>query len=81
MTTIFGQKKFYLSYEQDAGMQMTCHVVIQAPDRKYAKNNWVELVRRQGYACNPMGSPPYQYNQLFEVPNWMDDFSILKEFG
>lgn len=81
MLSVFKQCKFYLSYAQDAGLPMTCHLVIEAPDEQYAKRNWVELVRQQGYVCHPMGDPPYQYDQLFEVPNWMDDVSILKEFG
>lgn len=62
-------------------MPMTCHVVIEAPDIGYAKKNWIALIRQQGYVCNPMGDPPYYYNQLFEVPNWMDDHSILEQFG
>ena len=81
MISIFKMRKFYVSYDQDAGMPMTCHTVIEAPDLEYAKKYWVTLICNKGYACNPMGSDPYDYNQLFEVPNWMDDLSILKEFG
>lgn len=78
---MFGLKKFYVSYMQDAGMPMTCHAVIEAPDKVYAHEHWVDLICKQGYACSPMGSPPYEYDELIEVPSTMDDKAILEAYG
>jgi hypothetical protein len=79
--SIFHQRKFYVSYVQDAGMPMLCHAVIEAPDLAYANKNWISLIAAQGFACSPCGTPPYTYEQLFEVPAWMNDETILEFYG
>lgn len=75
--SIFHQRKFYVSYIQDAGMPMECHAVIEAPDFQYADKHWMDLIALQGFACSPYGLPPYTYEQLFEVPAWMSEKEIL----
>lgn len=71
-------KKFYVSYVQDAGMFMTCHSIIEAPDLNYAKSNWVKLIGAKGFACNPAGSEPYEYEELFMVPQDKQDLPESK---
>lgn len=78
---MFGLKKFYVSYYQDAGMLMWCHHVIEAPDFEYAKIHWEELMANSGFAFSPIGDPPYQYEELFEVPAYLSDERILEIYG
>lgn len=81
---MFGLKKFYVSYLQDAGMPMLCHGVIEAPDLKYAEHNWERLWRAAhlGYAFSPIGDgSPFQYEQLLEVPPHLTEEQILAIYG
>jgi hypothetical protein len=76
---MFNLKKFYVSYIQDAGMFMTCHAIIEAPDLRFAKSNWVDLIKEQGYCCNPVGDrAPYEFEQLFVIPDRDQNLSTDK---
>jgi len=79
---MFNLKKFYVSYLQDCGYGagMWCHFVIEAPDLEYAKEHWAEMSPK-GYAFSPIGSKPYEYEELFEVPNTLSEEEIFKIYG
>ena len=78
---MFGLKKFYVSYYQDCGYGavMICHGIIEAPDIKYAKENWEELWSgsHRYTAFQPIGS----YNELIEVSSHLTNSQIIEKYG